>query len=276
MLQCEGEAPAGSQKGLRPTLAAGNYFLACQAHPTSTIRIQNAEGPKPVDCVVRTSEVVGEGVARLTLQLAAAMEYKPGQYLDVIHPDGTRRSYSIASLPEDGVIEMHVRRVDGGKHSSWLHGLVPGDQLQVRGPFGQCFHMADDDQRKLLLIGAGTGLAPLIGIARDALGQGHQGQVILLHGGLQPNRLYLRDRLSELEQEWPNFDVHHCVLQDATEEETQGDLDKVAIEVAGDLGRARAFLCGDDTIVQKLQRSLFLAGMPSREILADPFSPQLS
>ena len=130
--------------------------------------------------------------------------------------------------------------------------------------------------RKLLLVGAGTGLAPLIGIARDALGQGHQGQVILLHGGLEPNRLYLRERLTELENQWSNLAVHHCVLQGATEDELEGDLDKVAIQVAGDLGTARAFLCGDDTIVRKLQRSLFLAGVPSREILADPFSPQLT
>ena len=157
--------------------------------------------------------------------------------------------------------------------SGWLHGRAAGDRVRVRGAFGQCFHVADDPRKKLLLAGAGTGLAPLLGIARDALDQGHAGPIDLIHGGLEPGRLYLRDELARLAAGAPQLQVHHCVLRNATGREHEGSLDEVAVRLAGPLAGVRAFLCGDGEIVQRLRRSLFLAGLPSAEILADPFLP---
>ena len=164
-----------------------------------------------------------------------------------------------------------MRRVPDGLVSGWLHSRQVGAQISVRGAFGQCFHVPDDEEQKLLLVGAGTGLAPLLGIARDALSQGHTGPILLVHGGLTPERLYLREQLYELAANWPQLQVHHCVLQGATELEHEGRLDEIALRLAGPLKEARAFLCGDEDIVRTLQRSLFLAGLPSGEILADPF-----
>ena len=71
----------------------------------------------------------------------------------------------------------------------------------------------------------------------------------------------------------PQLQVHHCVLRNATGREHEGSLDEVAVRLAGPLAGVRAFLCGDGEIVQRLRRSLFLAGLPSAEILADPFLP---
>ena len=165
--------------------------------------------------------------------------------------------------------------------SGWIHGLEPGATVGVRGAFGQCFYApeesSEEQPERLLLVGAGTGLAPILGIARDALDRGFPGAIDLIHGGLDPSRLYLRDELAELERQAPGLTVHHCVLRNASEHERTGALDEVAVEVAVEggipLGRSRAFLCGDDHIVRILQIALFLAGLPSKEILADPFSP---
>ena len=263
--------PPESQRGLRPTLRAQGYFLACQAYPTGPLKLSGGEPPAVVQAGVRAIEQVAPDVARILLQPDAPFAFRPGQYLDVVHPSGATRSYSIASLPADGVLELHVRRVPDGLVSGWLHELRPGASLGIRGPFGQCFHIADDEHKKLLLVGAGTGLAPLLGIARDALDQGHRGSIDLVHGGLQPDRLYMRTELSQLAADWPQLRVHHCVLRNATQAEHEGALDEVAIRLAGRLDDARAFLCGDAGIVQLLQRSLFLAGVPSSDIWADPF-----
>ncbi|QDU69967.1 FAD-binding oxidoreductase [Engelhardtia mirabilis] len=273
LLQAQDAPPPASQRGLRPTLTAQNFFLACQARPTGLLRLRGSRGPEPVRARVASIDHLTEDVARLRLTPDERFDYRPGQYLDVLHPGGESRSYSIASLPSDGWLELHVRRIPGGQVSGWLHELAVDAELAVRGPFGQCFHVADDDQRKLLLVGAGTGLAPLVGIARDALEQGHRGPIDLVHGGLEPNRLYLRDDLDRLARESPQLRVHHCVLRGATAREHEGPLDQVAIRLAGALAGARAFLCGDGEIVHLLRRSLFLAGLPSGEILADPFLP---
>ena len=265
--------PPESQSTLRPTLRSQGYFLACQARPEGRLTLHSAEAPTPVDTRVEEIEHVAEGVARILLRPSTPFPFRPGQYLDVLHPGGHSRSYSIASLPSDGVLELHVREIPNGRVSGWLHGRVQGDDVRIRGAFGQCFHVADDPKKKLLLVGAGTGLAPLLGIARDALSQGHAGPIDLIHGGLEPGRLYLREELSRLAEQAPQLRIHHCVLRSATQHEHEGQLDELAVRLAGPLASVRAFLCGDGEIVHKLRRKLFLAGMPSAEILADPFLP---
>ena len=267
------DPPAESQRSLRATLRAQGFFLACQARPRRPLHLRSAAAPAPIDARVVSLERVAADVARILLEPEEPFAFRPGQYLDVLHPSGAARSYSIASLPAHGALELHVRLVPGGLVSGWMHALEEGRRVRVRGPFGQCFHVADDARKKLLLVGAGTGLAPLLGIARDALDQGHAGPIDLVHGGLEPARLYLRDVLAELAARWPQLRVHHCVLRDSTAREHEGPLDEVAIRLAGSLAGTRAFVCGDGEIVRLLQRSLFLAGVPSAEILADPFVP---
>ena len=267
------DPPIESQRGLRATLRSQGYFLACQARPTGRLKINSQAPLPPVYTVVQSIEVVSSDVARIHLRPSGELTFRPGQYLDVLHPSGTSRSYSIASLPSDGTLELHVRRIPDGLVSGWLHDLEEGDEVSVRGAYGQCFHVADEEKKKLLLVGAGTGLAPLLGIARDALHQGHAGPIDLVHGGLQPDRLYLREELAALADQYPQLRIHHCVLRGATKHEHEGALDEVAIRLAGPLQKVRAFLCGDEALVRQLQRNLFLAGVPSGEILADPFTP---
>ncbi len=269
--------PPESQRQLRPTLRAQGFFLACQAYPKEPLYMASTEPPAPISARVVSVESLSSDVRRLRLRPAQQFTYRPGQYLDVLHSSAAVRSYSIASLPSDGLLELHVRRIEGGLVSGYLHELEVGADVSIRGAFGQCFHVADDPDKPLLLVGAGTGLAPLLGIARDALDQGHRGAIRLVHGGLQPDRLYLRDELAQLAETWPQLSIHPCVLRDAGASERQGALDQVAVQVAGStLGETRAFLCGDSDLVRILQRSLFLAGMSSAEILADPFDAALS
>lgn len=285
MLQADGAAPSGSQRGVRTTLKEQGFFLSCQAYPDTDLVIQSARVPDPVTATLDHIEMLSEDVARLRLRFSdpSAMDstspvfdYRPGQYLDVLHSskgDECYRSYSIASLSNDGFLELHVRRIPGGVVSGWLHGQKVGAQIRVRGPFGQCFYLPDKIERKLVLVGAGTGLAPLVGITREALRQGHRGAIDLVHGAVEPSGLYLREELDQLAAEHPQLRVYRCVLREAGARELEGPLDQIALRVAGPLKQVTAFLCGDDQIVRKLQRSLFLAGVPSGEILADPFTP---
>lgn len=263
--------PAAAQRGLRATLASQNYFYSCQARPQGTLTLVPDEPPVPLEASVLESASVGPDVRRLLLRTATPLDYRPGQYLDLLTPEGIARSYSVASLPDSGVLEFHVRRIEGGAVSPWLHSLAPGDELRVRGPFGQCFYTSDATERALLLVGAGTGLAPLLGIARAAVQAGHRAPIDLVHGALEPGRLYLRDELRAFAAQHPNVNIHACVLRDAGPDELQGPLEQVSLGLAGDLTRTRVFLCGDGELVAKLQRSCFLAGVPSGEIFADPF-----
>ena len=186
------------------------------------------------------------------------------------------RSYSIASLPSDPYLELHVRRVPGGIVSTWLHDEVKaGDEVRWSGPHGSCFYTPEARDHSMLLAGTGTGLAPLWGILRDALAQGHAGRIDIIQGGLHPGRLYLIDELRDLAQTG-RVRVHFSVLEGADEPlgfrpEPMEELVRYALRDSS--ASPRVFLCGDPTIVRSLQRATFLAGVASENIFADPFLP---
>lgn len=104
--------------------------------------------------------------------LDSPLVYRPGQY--VLLGDAQRqvpqRSYSIADAPsQDGGISLLVTKVPGGPTSTWVHEtLRTGDQVIVEGPYGT-FMVDDKMAGPLLLLGAGSGLAPIRAIAEAAL-----------------------------------------------------------------------------------------------------------
>jgi NAD(P)H-flavin reductase len=116
-------------------------------------------------------------------------------------------------------------------------------------------------------------LAPLYGILRDALKNGHSGPIWLFHGGRNPFSLYLKDQLTEISLLYPNFQYRPCVLSDGTDTIPQIAIDQHILKNFQDLKNARIYLCGDPSLVNTLRKKLFLAGASSKEIYADPFLP---
>ena len=80
--------------------------------------------------------------------------------------------------------------------SNWIFDrLRRGETFDIQGPNGECFYLAGEPQRPLLLVGNGSGLAPLIGIAREALAHRQRAPIRLYHGSRHASGLYLRDEL---------------------------------------------------------------------------------
>lgn len=114
------------------------------------------------------------------LQLSAPFAHRAGQHVDIrlTAPDGyvAMRSYSIASAPGSaGILELAVERLPDGEVSPFFHDVAQlGDEIELRGPLGGHFIWPDDASRPVLLIGAGSGVAPLAAMIRHrrATGQG--------------------------------------------------------------------------------------------------------
>lgn len=227
--------------------------------------------------VVTDVTPIGAGVARLKIESRENFEYRAGQFVTLHRSDGLARSYSIASLPEDGQMEFHVRRIPNGRMSQWIHDeLRPGDSLEFSGPFGNCFYVDEASARPLLLAGVGTGLAPLLGILRDALRHRHSESIRLYHGALRPESLYYVRELRALADR--NSDVVNyvpCALEVGSEKIRDVRIGAIGDAIVGDvqdsLEKHRVYLCGDPGLVTSLRKQLFLAGASAREIHADPF-----
>jgi NAD(P)H-flavin reductase len=227
-------------------------------------------GGLEVAATITALERLTDTVMRARLRPATPLEYRSGQYITLRRDDGLARSYSLASLPDEGALELHIRRAPQGRMSGWLFDEArEGEAVSLRGPAGDCFYTTGNPEQPLLLAGTGTGLAPLAGICRDALKQGHHGPIHLYHGALRPEGLYLADELRHLMSMHGNVQYKPVVLEG--EGFTNGALDKVIAEDHPKLNGWRGFVCGDPTIVKMLKKELFLAGMGSREIFADAF-----
>lgn len=275
MRAVDGELPPRSQAGLKDSWKTRGYFLPCVCHPEQNLTVAPVGADAQTAARITALDRLSSSVLRVRLACDTAFEYRPGQYVTLMREDGLARSYSIASLPEDGEIELHVRWLPNGRMSGWLHESArAGDRVRVQGPSGDCFYVAGREDQPLLLIGTGTGLAPLYGIVRDALQHGHRGNMQLFHGAVRSDGLYLIDELRQIAQRFPQFEYTPTVLEaGGSEDLPSGSIDQVVMARLPKLNGWRGYVCGDPALVNTLKKKMFLCGMASRDIHADAFLP---
>jgi CDP-4-dehydro-6-deoxyglucose reductase len=206
--------PNGPPLGLSAGEVADNLILLCQARPAGDLRIETFEMQAADEAVVKRlparierSELLSHDVMAVFLKLPAAetFSFVPGQYVDILLPGGRRRSFSIASPPHDArLLELHVRRVPGGEFTEPLFGADPRRALlTIEGPLGGFVYRERDVP--MLLIGGGTGLAPLQSILRHVIENG-LGRAMTLYWGVRSARdLYAHDALTALALRTPSL-----------------------------------------------------------------------
>lgn len=283
LVKAVGGMPAEkAREGLKQTLQADGYALACQWVPEADVAVRlPGLDESAAEVAIAGMDLLAPGIMRLRLAPTPGTELfasRPGQYVNLINPAGTSRSYSIANdFATDGFLELHVANMPQGLFTSWLfQEAQAGDRLHVRGPAGSCFYVKDAAQDfPILLAGTGTGLAPLYGILQDALRNRHGGPVTLLHGGRNAERLYYIDELRQLTQEHGRFSYRPLVLEapQADQRIEQGDVYEAAIASLDParLADTRVFLCGAPDFVQQLRKKIFLKGVRSSNIFCDAF-----
>lgn len=268
--------PAMAQRGLRRTMAAEGYFLACCLRPTEEeLAIHRPREAEVYGrAIVRAKPYASRTAMRLFLEPATSLYYHPGQFINLRRADGLTRSYSLASVPRtDPLLELHVRRMANGAMSQWLFDqLEVGDTIDIAGPYGDCFYLEGNPSKPMLLIGTGIGLSPLVGIARDALHAGHTGPIRLYVGSRTPEGLYLQDELRRLARERSNFCYEPCVSGPAVPAgHHAGRADDVAFAHHANLEGWRVFLCGVAPMVHAARKRAYLAGAMLSEIHAEAF-----
>ncbi len=275
MRAVDGAVPPESQKGLKDTLRARGYFLACQCMPTEALRIERpgAEARR-LAAKVHAITPLNREIVSVALECSDMGDYRAGQFINVFKDDSLSRSYSLASAPAiDPHLTLHVRKMENGRVSGWIHeALRVGDQVAISQPLGECFYVPSDPEQPLLLMGTGSGLAPLYGIIRDALRHGHRGPIHLYHGSGHKHGLYLIDELRALAREHANVQYHPCVSREEPSEDLRrGRVVDIALSDLTALAYWRVFLCGHPDMVQSAKKRLYLAGASLKNIYADAF-----
>ncbi|MDP7537235.1 MAG: FAD-binding oxidoreductase [Methylococcales bacterium] len=273
MLRSNITPPDYTQNNLTTDQRSKNCFLACQWQPEEDVCIDPVESQSFVNARVICKSLLSQDVLRLTLEFQEPFEFHAGQFVNLKKSEQVIRSYSIASTPNhSNTVEFHIQLFNNGQFSQWaFNELVLGDVLPVSEPKGNCVYSIKGTDKNLLLIGTGTGLAPLFGIVIDALEHGHSGHIHLFHGSYNSDGLYLNAQLTELSEKYGNFSYTGCVTREKSDVFFRGRANDKAFLQYPDLKGWRTYLCGNPEMVKVSQKQAFLNGALCSDIFSDAF-----
>jgi ferredoxin-NADP reductase len=204
--------------------------------------------------------------------------HRAGQHVDVrlTAEDGyqTQRSYSISSAPDGTRIALTVVRIEDGEVSPYLTGeLRPGDQIELRGPIGGHFTWRVQDGGPLLLVGGGSGLAPLMSMLRHRAAHGSEVDTRLLVSARTRGDLLYAGELAD----GPGLAIHRTLTRERPDGWAGYDrrVDRAMLEEVGPqpAERPRVFVCGPTGFVETVADALVEVGHDPASIHAERFGP---
>ena len=260
--------------------------LACQSLPTSdcTIRVRCSEEYRPpVEPQRQPAQLIGKrqltrDMTEFTFQVTTPAVFLPGQYA-LLYPPETHgaRAYSMANLANDeGLWRFVIRRVPGGQGSNVLFDNVDvGDVVTLDGPYGHAYLRHDND-RDVVCIAGGSGLAPMLAIATGALGSAKRRRVHFFDGARTIADLCGEPLLGELQIEHDRLTYTPVLSAAAASPPWQGATgfvhNAVASTLAQPLDRYEFYFAGPPPMIEAVQ-DLLLAQhrVPYQQIHFDRF-----
>jgi NAD(P)H-flavin reductase/ferredoxin len=202
---CRAVVVAGAFAGAAARGMQQTHALLCCTRTLSDLVLDIAELPaRPVAATYRRPARVisivkpSRDVAVVTLKPppAAAISFRPGQYICLIGDDGRRHPFSIANAPRhDGTLELHVGRIPNGRFTTHVHvRLQAGDVVRFEGPFGE-FGFSSRSECPGILLAGGTGIAPIKAMLEEAA-QAPQRELHLYWGSRSSEGLYAIKQIS--------------------------------------------------------------------------------
>jgi ferredoxin-NADP reductase len=203
-----------------------------------------------------------------------------GQHLDVrlTAEDGyqAERSYSIASAPEDGAVEITVERIDDGEVSPYLtDGLAPGDQLELRGPIGYYFTWRAQSEGPLVMVAGGSGVVPMRAMLRHRAAAGADAPATLLLSARHLDDVIYRAELDAAAAD--GVEVRLTLTRDAPPgwDGYSGRVDREMLThvVPDPAAGAHVYVCGPTPFVESVANLLVALGHPAAMIYTERFGP---
>ena len=208
--------------------------------------------------------------------------HKAGQHLDVrlTAEDGyqAQRSYSIASAPEDGRLELVVERLDDGEVSPYLTDeLRVGDRLELRGPIGGWFTWEAKEGGPLLLVAAGSGIAPLMAMIRHRAAAHSDASCRLLYSSRSRESTIYAEELESLAAEDTALEVFHTLTRSQPVGWTgySRRIDREMLEEVAPTPEQRpiVFVCGPTPLVEAVATVLVELGHDPARVKTERFGP---
>lgn len=206
----------------------------------------------PLSCVRVISETHDVKTFVFITRSGTPLSYEPGQFITIVaNIDGQEvsRCYTISSSPtRPYTLSITVKRVPGGLVSNWLHdNLAPGTSLLAYGPAGM-FTPTQQPARKLLYLSAGSGVTPLMSMARASADLGLERDIVFMHSARSPADIIFREELRAMAQASTAFKVVQLCESIGGQADWQGPVGRISLQllqqVVPDFVEREVFVCG--------------------------------
>ncbi len=231
---------------------------------------------KLITCRIGAIDYYNHDTRRVMLELPAgqSVDFKAGQYLNIVLPD-KKLPFSIASSPhQKGKIELHVRPTPGSEDSAMVETLLDSaSAIEIEAPLGDCF-ITEPPDGPLVLVAASTGITQMKSIIEFLAPQGFEQPVHLYWGVLCDKDLYLLDLCESWQQKHQTFHFVPVVSEPETSPGWRGCTGLVGDAVLEDLesfDHATAYLSGGPAMVYATLDAFVERGMPTENIFSDIF-----
>ncbi len=215
--------------------------------------------------------------------LRDAYAFIPGQYITIridLDREDIRRSYSICSTPDDDGLSVGIRCIAGGSFSAFARGLKIGNVLDVMTPQGR-FLAPIGGTNDYLLLAAGSGITPMMSIARSTLASEPESRVTLLYANRASDSIMFRDTLDALKDQFiTRFSLTHILDEEEQEVELlNGRLDREKLSALAKAGIIHPdqhdgiYICGPQPMMEEASAVMQDLGADADNIHFELFTP---
>ncbi|MBL8515364.1 MAG: CDP-6-deoxy-delta-3,4-glucoseen reductase [Betaproteobacteria bacterium] len=233
---------------------------------------------RTLPCRVEKIDKLAHDVVALKLRLPAneRLQFRAGQYIDILLKDGKRRSFSMANAPHaDEFIELHIRAVPGGTFSQHvMHEMKERAILRFEGPLGS-FCLNEDSDKPIIFMAGGTGFAPIKAIIEHALHAHIDRQMVLYWGARSLRDLYLPDLPAKWQREYSHLTFIPVLSDPLPEDHWQGRtglVHQAILDDFSDMAGYEVYACGAPIMIEVGQRAFAARGLPPEAFFADSFT----
>lgn len=267
-----------SQEGLSDSEVNEGYCLTCITKPLSDMELEDVsfiEGVLPevktIPAKISLLEFLSEDVVRVTLRTPPnkSLEFLAGQYVD-LSVKGIKRSYSIASTPQDSEIELLIKNYTGGQFSNYLFNEAKvNDLLMIEGPKGT-YILPKDITHNLIFISTGTGIAPNLSLIKSALkeGKAQPSQITLIHG-----QRSAKEHIYSIEEILNGVNIIKCTSRESAEGFVPGYVQDAIKGLELDISNSLVFACGNPQMINEIKLQMITSGLEEKCFKSDVFVP---
>lgn len=239
--------------------------------------------PLRVKAITRETPDAVSVVFEIPEELEQDYQFAAGQYLTLrktMDGEDIRRSYSICTAPSDKELRIAVKQIENGKFSSWVNQhLKPGDTLEVMTPTGRFgLAHAPGNARNHVAFAAGSGITPVLSIARDILAREPDSSFTLFYGNRATETILFKSALEDLKDKYlSRFSVLHVLSreqQDIAALNGYIDAEKIKKWMQDCLPAHNidhAFICGPEAMLEMVQQALQAQGVSAERIHSERF-----